>query len=102
MQKITSFNNRENSDFRYRNSLIRDTHVPISPCDPHPDTGMLLLLEGGAELRKRSYAKTSAVYEVEYRWLGPYDDSERAFELTESSLEDLVDAMRLAEIEGDE
>ena len=67
--------------------------MPISPCEPHPDSQRLLHLEKGRELRKKSYVKIDTVYEVDWRLLGAYDENEATYRLTRQSLEDLDDAV---------
>lgn len=82
--------------------MVRAAHVPIWPCDPHPDTGLLLFLRNGTELRKKSYVKIDRMFEVSWEMLGAYDGTGRDIILTHDSLEVLEDAMKTWNEEGDE
>ena len=98
--KLTSFGGSKSIDsFRFRNETIRQAHLPIFPCDAHPETDQLLFLEEERELRKRSYVKLNAAYEVGWGLLGEYDDGGNVFELTKQSWDDLTDAMKFFERE---
>lgn len=81
-------------NFSYHNERIRAAHVPIWPCEPHPDFGYLLYLKGGMELRKRSWVKIDQIYEVNWGDLGAYDNGQE-YVLEEESWEVLGDAMRM-------
>ncbi|KPM42502.1 hypothetical protein AK830_g4042 [Neonectria ditissima] len=52
---ITSLNGRALQDCRWTVD-IRASHLPIHPCDPHPDSSKLLRLEANRELKKKSLA----------------------------------------------
>ncbi|KAI4288961.1 MAG: hypothetical protein L6R35_001773 [Caloplaca aegaea] len=92
---LTSFAGEDT--FAYRNETVRAAHVPIHPCDPHPDSGLLLFLHGGMELRKRSWVKVDRVAEVGWEMLGVYEldgeGKERDFVLDNESWVVLGDAM---------
>ncbi|KAI4116644.1 MAG: hypothetical protein LQ345_002976 [Seirophora villosa] len=94
--QLTSFAGEDN--FPFHNETVRAAHLPIHPCDPHPDTGILLFLREGMELRKRSWVKIDRVAEVGWNMLGVYeldgDGREREFVLDDESWELLEDAMR--------
>ncbi len=101
--QLTSFGGAIREDnFRWRNQLVRAAHVPIWPCDPHPDTDLLLFLRNGTELRKNSYVKTDQMFEVSWEMLGAYDETEREIMLTHDSLEVVEDAMKTWKKDRDE
>ncbi|KAH6984270.1 hypothetical protein BKA56DRAFT_580821 [Ilyonectria sp. MPI-CAGE-AT-0026] len=54
---ITSLNGRALQDCRWTQD-VRAGHLPVHPCDPHPDSGKILRLRSDMELRKKSYVKT--------------------------------------------
>ncbi|KAL9048792.1 MAG: hypothetical protein Q9206_005845 [Seirophora lacunosa] len=93
---LTSFAGEDN--FPFRNETVRAAHVPIYPCDPHHDTGILLFLREGMELRKRSWVKIDRVAEVGWNMLSVYeldgDGRERELVLDDESWELLEGAMR--------
>ncbi|KAL8902834.1 MAG: hypothetical protein Q9207_004346 [Kuettlingeria erythrocarpa] len=94
--QLTSFGGAiTEDDFRCRNQLIRAAHVSIWPCDPHPDTSLLLLLRHGTELRKNSYGKIDRNFEASWEMLGAYDETRREIMSMHDSLEVVEDAMKM-------
>lgn len=63
-------------NFSHRNETVRLTHIPVYPCEPHPDTGYLLYLRNGRELRKRTWVKIDFVFEVGWGMLGVYEEDD--------------------------
>ena len=55
--KITSLNGRALQDCHWTPD-VRDGHLPIHPCEPHPENKKLLFLQPNQELIKKSYVKT--------------------------------------------
>lgn len=81
----------------------RRDYLPVYPCDPHPDNGLLLHLEGSSpQLRKKTYINTRDRYEIPFRCLRPYrsrgfgDARWGEFTLSGPSYEILVDYAHLS------
>ncbi|KAH7118580.1 hypothetical protein B0J13DRAFT_532658 [Dactylonectria estremocensis] len=68
---ITSLNGRALKDCHWKQD-VRAAHLPVHPCDPHPDSGKLLHLESNLELRKKSYVKTTRKIRVPLDCLQSY------------------------------
>ncbi|KAI0204914.1 hypothetical protein F4808DRAFT_412596 [Astrocystis sublimbata] len=52
----------------------RHSHLPIAPCDTHPDNGILLVLKYPTDkMRKKSYVKTKQRRSILLRSLEPYN-----------------------------
>lgn len=72
------------------NSYFRHHHLPVFPCDAHPDNGVQLFLEDGLQLRRASYVKTEWRYTIGWELLEDYDGSGRTFRVHPVSLRDLM------------
>lgn len=72
------------------NPYFRHHHLPVFPCDAHPDNGVQLFLEDGLQLRRPSYVKTEWRYEIDWRLLEDYDGSEKVYRLHPVSYRDLM------------
>lgn len=89
---MTSFNETDLEERHPTNRTARLAHLPIKPCDPHPDN--LLCLELGQhvpELRKRSYVNTETQHTIEYKALRPYERRGPDYYLSSSSYRILID-----------
>ncbi|KAI1092030.1 hypothetical protein F5B19DRAFT_237964 [Rostrohypoxylon terebratum] len=74
---------------------VRREHLPIRPCDPHPDNGILLSLEDVAlQLRKRSYVKTKDQHRIRLSSLRPYDRNNPDYILSKKSYQELIQHAR--------
>ncbi|KAI1211149.1 uncharacterized protein F4807DRAFT_26902 [Annulohypoxylon truncatum] len=70
---------------------VRREHLPIRPCDPHPDNGILLSLEDVAlELKKRTYVKTKNQHRIRFSSLRAYDRHGPDYILSKKSYQDLI------------
>ncbi|KAI0126196.1 hypothetical protein BJ170DRAFT_463408 [Xylariales sp. AK1849] len=89
---LTSFKS-VNLEIKHRgNRHARLKYLPIKPCDPHPDHGLLLSLENPSlELRKRSYVNTRDHHTVEFNSLLPYERAGRDYALSRDSYQVLLD-----------
>lgn len=72
------------------NIKARLAHLPIEPCSPHPDNGILLSLEGNMFLHRRSYVKTENKHTLSFSILRSYDRSGKTFALTNDSYQKLI------------
>lgn len=52
-------------------SSVRAFHLPIHPSPVHPDNGVLLFLDEGLELRKKTYVKTEFQRSISWELLQP-------------------------------
>ncbi|KAI4866030.1 hypothetical protein F4820DRAFT_418418 [Hypoxylon rubiginosum] len=78
--------------FGHDSSLLRLEHIPIRPCDAHPDNGMLLSLEDVTlEMRKKSYVKTRTQYRIQLHSLIPYDHHGPDYLLSRKSYQELIE-----------
>ncbi|KAL9596030.1 MAG: hypothetical protein Q9219_006081 [cf. Caloplaca sp. 3 TL-2023] len=57
-----------------RSARIRATHVPIHPCEPHPDNGSIAHLSTEGHLPKKSFIKTEMQHTVPQALLQPLFD----------------------------
>lgn len=73
------------------NPYFRHHHLPIYPCDAHPDSGVQLVLDDGLQLRRDTWVKTEFRYEISSCLLTPYDDTGRQFKLHAVSFRALMD-----------
>lgn len=72
------------------NIKARLAHLPIEPCSPHPDNGILLSLKGNMFLHKNSYVKTENWHTLSFFILRSYDCSGKSFVLTNDSYQELI------------
>jgi hypothetical protein len=72
------------------NIKARLAHLPIEPCSPHPDNGILLSLEGNVFLHRNSYVKTENQHTLSFSILRRYDRSGKSFVLTNDSYQKLI------------
>lgn len=72
------------------NIKARLAHLPIEPCSPHPDNGILLSLEGNVFLHRNSYIKTENWHTLSSFILRSYDRSGKSFVLTNDSYQELI------------
>ncbi|KAI0168924.1 hypothetical protein GGR52DRAFT_581283 [Hypoxylon sp. FL1284] len=71
---------------------LRREHLPIRPCEPHPDNGMLLSLDDAAlVMRKKSYVKTRTQYRIQLHSLTPYDHKGPEYLLSRRSYQELIE-----------
>ncbi|KAH6877118.1 hypothetical protein B0T10DRAFT_193853 [Thelonectria olida] len=54
---MTSLNGRALEECKW-SERVRDGHIPVFPCAPHPKTGKLLHLKDGQMLQKKTYVNT--------------------------------------------
>ncbi|KAI0887708.1 uncharacterized protein GGS22DRAFT_88221 [Annulohypoxylon maeteangense] len=82
----------KNLETRFLNQPnVRREHLPIRPCSPHPDNGILLSLEDVAlELRKRTYVKTRNQHRIRLGSLEAYDRRGPDYILSRKSYQDLI------------
>ncbi|KAI1407719.1 hypothetical protein F5Y13DRAFT_174197 [Hypoxylon sp. FL1857] len=74
-----------------RNPNVRLEHLPIRPCHPHPDNGILLSLEDVTlELRKKSYVKTKKQHRILLASLLPYERRGPDYVLSRKSYQQLI------------
>jgi len=81
--QITSFNGVSLEVRHPRNRSVREKHLPISPSPPHPDSGLLLEIDG-EPLRRNSYVKVGQVRVCTIRALRPHGSRKltaRSYEL---------------------
>ncbi|OTB09413.1 hypothetical protein M426DRAFT_315971 [Hypoxylon sp. CI-4A] len=77
--------------FKY-DSSVRLAHLPIRPCDPHPDNGLLLSLEDVTlQLQKKSYVKTNVHHRIRLTSLRAYSRSGPDYVLSRKSYQDLIE-----------
>ena len=88
--KLTSLGGAALEEKYPDNPYFRHHHLPVFPCDAHPDNGVQLFLEDGLQLRRASYVKTEWRYEIGWELLEDYDGSERVFRLHPVSYRDLM------------
>ncbi|KAI2470176.1 hypothetical protein F4781DRAFT_185467 [Annulohypoxylon bovei var. microspora] len=70
---------------------VRREHLPIRPCNPHPDNGILLSLDDvSLELRKKSYVKTKTHHRILLSSLRPYDRHGPEYALSRKSYHQLI------------
>jgi len=72
------------------NIKARLAHLPIEPCSPHPDNGILLSLKGNVFLQRNSYVKTENQHTLSFSILRRYDRSGKSFVLTNDSYQKLI------------
>jgi hypothetical protein len=72
------------------NIKARLAHLPIEPCSPHPDNGILLSLEGNVFLHRNFYVKTENWHTLSFFILRSYDRSGKSFVLTNDSYQELI------------
>lgn len=72
------------------NPYFRHHHLPVFPCDAHPDNGVQLFLQDGLQLPKPSYVKTEWRYRIGWGLLEDYRGSETGFRLHPVSYRDLM------------
>ncbi|KAI1451466.1 hypothetical protein F4805DRAFT_96586 [Annulohypoxylon moriforme] len=82
----------KNLETRFMNQPdVRREHLPIRPCNPHPDNGILLSLDDVAlELRKRTYVKTKNQHRIRLGSLEAYDRRGPDYILSKKSYQDLI------------
>ncbi|KAH7130992.1 hypothetical protein EDB81DRAFT_950411 [Dactylonectria macrodidyma] len=68
---ITSLKGRAIKDCRWTQD-VRAGHLPVHPCDPHPDNGKVLRLKSNRELTKKSYVKTMKKLKIPLHCLRDY------------------------------
>ncbi|KAI0899057.1 hypothetical protein F4806DRAFT_323172 [Annulohypoxylon nitens] len=92
---MTSLNGKS-LEMRFMNqSNVRNEHLPIRPCDPHPDNGILLSLDDVAlQLRKRSYVKTKSHHRIRLSSLRAYDRNNPDYILSKKSYQELIQHAR--------
>lgn len=88
--KLTSLGGAALEEKYPDNPYFRHHHLPIFPCDAHPDNGIQLFLEDGLQLRRASYVKTEWRYKIGWELLEDYDGSEKEFRLHPVSFRDLL------------
>ncbi|KAI1370620.1 hypothetical protein F4677DRAFT_457741 [Hypoxylon crocopeplum] len=96
---ITSLKGKDlKSRFSQDSTLqLRLEHVPIRPCRPHPDNGMLLSLDDvSLEMRKKSYVKTNTQHCIKLTFLRPYDRRGPDYVLSRKSYHELIQHAKFA------
>lgn len=88
--KLTSLGGRTLRDKFPDNPYFRHHHIPIYPCEAHPDSGMQLFLDDSLQLRRDTFVKTESRYELSLRVLTPYDDTGRQFKLHPVAFRELM------------
>ncbi|KAF2400947.1 hypothetical protein EJ06DRAFT_556420 [Trichodelitschia bisporula] len=68
---MTSFKEQDLLE-KHSKEHIRRKYLPIHPSPPHPDNGMVLLLENMTKLRKKSYINISRHHELDSRLFRSY------------------------------
>ncbi|KAI1134232.1 hypothetical protein F5Y05DRAFT_240414 [Hypoxylon sp. FL0543] len=88
---ITSLKDKDLQQRFKRNPSLRLEHLPIRPCRPHPDNGILLSLEDVTqELRKKSYVKTKKQHRILLTSLQPYERRGPDYILSRKSYQQLI------------
>lgn len=100
--QLTSLGGRSLRDKFPENPYFRHHHVPIYPCDVHPDSGMQLFLDGSLQLRRDTFVKTEFRYHVNWRLLTPYDDTGRQFKLHPVAFRELLDFLHTPYVKPDD
>lgn len=89
-KKLTSLGGQNLTQKFPDNPYFRHMHLPIFPCNAHPDHGTQLFLEGGMQLRRDSYVKTEFRWELSWELLDHYDDTGKEYKLHPVSYRDLM------------
>ncbi|OTA52754.1 hypothetical protein K449DRAFT_427073, partial [Hypoxylon sp. EC38] len=88
---MTSLKDKDLEERFRRNPSVRLEHLPIRPCRPHPDNGILLSLEDVTlELRKKSYVKTKKQHRILLNSLLPYERKGPEYVLSRKSYHQLI------------
>ncbi|KAI1772153.1 hypothetical protein F4818DRAFT_176434 [Hypoxylon cercidicola] len=76
---------------------LRLEHIPIRPCQAHPDNGMLLSLDDVTlQMRKKSYVKTRYQYRIRLHSLKPYDRHGPEYLLSRKSYQELIEYVKFS------
>lgn len=87
---MTSFNGVDLAT-KHRRPKARRKYLPIAPCDPHPDNGIILHLEDSSLcLRKSSYINTKDQRTIELHSLRTYSNANAEYFLSEASYHKLI------------
>ena len=70
-------------------------YIPIAPTPPHPDTDLVLHLQGGQKLDKLSYVKLSEEHDVAWSGLRHYGNGAQKYHMDELSLQCVTESMDL-------
>lgn len=82
-------------DKRFSHPTVRLEHIPIRPCKPHPDNGMLLSLEDVTlAMRKNSYVKTRTQHRGRLNILRAYDRRGPEYVLSRKSYQELIEYVK--------
>lgn len=88
---MTSFNGHP-LEVRHRSPEKRRRYLPIKPCQPHPDSKVLLCLENPTqELRKKTYINAENRRSVDFDRLISYDRLRPRCALSKNSCKILID-----------
>jgi len=97
---LTPLNGKSLEDRHPHNLWARLVYLPIDPCEPHPDNGLLLRLQNPSNpLRQPCYVATDKQFRVASTALRPYDRPELDYRLNIQSYRILVDYIQFHDVE---